>query len=180
MGISEALEDAEIGFRQFEFAIRMLSYCELGHIKPSEFDTEHLIVLHEGNLHFPSGNFSTTDDLIRAASISVLQAFSSSVLVLDKAFEIACIKPDPEAAENFVRLRTLVYMLRCAQAHGPADPRWEARGKYGRTLSVDLDDVAVSLDLAALNGQQFTVDQIGGYYNWWCICRSAIRRLKTH
>ena len=133
-----------------------------------------------GNLHFRSGNFSTSEDLIRAASVAVLQAFSLSVLVLDKAFEIACIKPDPEAADNFVRLRTLVYMLRCAHAHGPADPRWEARGKYARTLRIDLDDVAVSLDLAALNGQQFLVDQIGGYYNWYCICRSAMVRLKTH
>ena len=177
--MQHALEDAEIAFRQFEFVIRMLSYCELGHIRPADFDTDHLIKLDGGNLRFPSGNFSTPDDIIRAANVAVLQAFSLSVLVLDKAFEAACISPDPEGADNVIRLRTLVYMLRCAQAHGPADPRWEVRGKYARTLSVNLDDGHVSLDLAALNGQPFLVDQIKGYYSWYRIWHTSTRRLKA-
>src|SRR5665213_238982 len=178
MNIREALEDVEIGFRQFEFAIRLLSYCELGHVKPGDFDTDHLVMLEGGNLHFPSGKFGTANDINRAASITVLQAFSVSVLVLDKAFEVACMKADPEATDNLVRLRTLVYMLRCAQAHGPADPRWEVRAKYLRTLSVDLDGVPVSLDLAGLNGQPIIIDQIGGYENWYRIHGIAMRTLK--
>jgi hypothetical protein len=177
MSISETLEDVEIGFRQLEFAIRLLSYCELGHVKPSDFDTDHLVMLEGGSLHFPSGHFSTADEMNRAASIAVLLAFSASVLVLDKAFEVAGMKPDPEASDNIVRLRTLVYMLRCTQAHGPADPRWEVRGKYIRTLTVDLDGIAVSLDLAALNGQPFIIDQIGGYQNWYRIRNMAVREL---
>jgi hypothetical protein len=104
-------------------------------------------------------------------------SFSGSVLVLDKAFEVAGIKADPEASDNTVRLRTLVYMLRCAQAHGPADPRWEVRGKYIRTLAVDLDGKVVLLDLAALNGQLFIVDQIDGYQNWYRIRNIAVRAL---
>lgn len=178
MNISEALQDVEIAFRQFEFAIRLLSYCELGHVKPADFDTDHLVMLEGGSLHFPTRNFSTLDAINRAASVSVLLAFSGSVLVLDKAFEVVGVKADPEASDNIVRLRTLVYMLRCAQAHGPADPRWEARGRYARTLSVDLDAVAVSLDLAALNAQPFVIDQIGGYGNWYRILHIAMRMLK--
>jgi hypothetical protein len=135
-------------------------------------------MLESGRLHFPSGHFSTTDDIVRGAGIGVLQAFSVSVLVLDKAFEVACIKADPEASDNAVRLRTLVYMLRCAYAHGPADPRWEVRGKYLRTFSVDLDRVPISLDLAALHGQPFLVDHIGGYENWYRIYQMAMRTLK--
>ena len=34
----EAVEDVEIGFRQLEFAIKLLSYCELGKINPAEFE----------------------------------------------------------------------------------------------------------------------------------------------
>jgi hypothetical protein len=70
-------------------------------------------------------------------------------------------------------------MLRCAQAHGPADPRWEVRNKNLRTLSVDLDGVPVSLDLVPLNGQPFDVDQIGGYENWYRIYCIAVRTLKV-
>ncbi len=175
MSVREALEDVEIGFRQLEFAIRLLSYCELGHVTSADFETDHLVMLEGGSLKFPSGNFSNVNDINRAASVAVLLAFSGTVLVLDKAFEVAGINADPEASDNIVRLRTLVYMLRCAQAHGPADPRWEVRGKYIRTLTVDLDGIAVSLDLAALNGQPFIVDQIGGYQNWYRIRNMAVR-----
>ena len=74
MTLREALEDAEIGFRQFEFAVRMLSYCELDHVKPADFDTDHLIMLEGGSLHFPSGHFSTTDHIVRGAGIGASAA----------------------------------------------------------------------------------------------------------
>ncbi len=96
------------------------------------------------------------------------------VLVLDKAFEAAGIAPDPEASDPSAKLRTLLYMLRCAQAHGPADPRWEVRGKYRRTLELDVDGFRISLDLAAFDKQPFTVDQIGGYETWYAIYKMAI------
>jgi hypothetical protein len=177
MNINEALEDVEIAFRQLEFAIKLLSYCELGNIKPEDFDTDHLVMLEGGSLRFPTGNFSAPDDLNRAASVSVLLAFSASVLVLDKAFEVAGIKANPEASDIIGRLRTLVYMLRCAQAHGLADPRWEVRGKYKRTLAVDLEGTSLTLDLATLDGEPFVIDQIGGYGNWYCIRNVARRAL---
>ena len=177
--INEALEDIEIAFRQLEFAIKLLSFCELGHIDPSAFDTDHLVILEGGNLNFPSGHFSTADNIVKAASVSVLLAFSASALVLDKAFEITGPKPDPEAADNIGRLRTLIYMVRCAQAYGIADPRWEARGKYLRTLTVNLDGISISLDLRTLNGQAFHIETLGGYVNWYRIHSAAAQVLST-
>jgi hypothetical protein len=103
-------------------------------------------------------NFSDTDSLISAASISVLLSFSASVVVLDKGFEAVGIKPDADASDNVGRLRTLIHMLRCAQAHGIADPCWEARGKFAHRITVDLDGTQISLDLQALNGQSFHID----------------------
>jgi hypothetical protein len=128
-------------------------------------------------LHFPRGRFSGLDNIIKAAGTSVLAAFSASVLVLDDAFQAAGMKPDPEASENDGQLRTLIYMARCANAHGFATPRWEARGKYGRTLSVNLDGRPISLDLRALHGQDLVVDQLGGYPNWYRIRDTALRLL---
>ena len=175
MEIHEALEDIEIAFRQLEFTIKLLSFCDLGNINPKDFDTDHIIMLEGGSLHFPVGHFSDADSLIRGASISVLLAFSASVLVLDKGFEVIGIKPDPKATDNVGKLRALIYLVRCAQAHGVADPRWEARGRFGRTITVDLDGTPITLDLQAFNGERFHIDQLGGYLNWYRIRDAADR-----
>jgi hypothetical protein len=177
--LSDALEDIEIAFKQLEFTIKLLSFCELGNIKPSEFDTDHIINLEGGRIRFPTGNFSEIGNIINAASVSVLIAFSASVLVLDKAFEIMGMKPDPESVDAVTCLRTLIYMLRCAQAHGVADPRWEVRGKYLCALSLNLGDIALSLNLSKLNGERFDIDQIGGYPNWYQIRHAAVRVLTS-
>jgi hypothetical protein len=173
MEIHEALENIDIAFRQLEFTIKLLSFCELGNINPREFDTHHIVMLGGGNLNFPAGQFSDADSLIRAASISVLLAFSASVLVLDKGFEVIGINPDPEATDNIIRMRTLIYMVRCAQAHGIADPRWNAYGRFARTITIDLDGTPTPLDLRALNGERFHIDQLGGYLNWYRIRNAA-------
>ena len=159
----DALVDVDIGFRQLEFTIKLLTFCELGHICPSDFDTDHLVMLESENLNFPSGNFHDLDSIIRAANINVLQAFSATVLVLDKAFEAAGMKPDPEAVGNDEQLRLLVHMVRCAQAHGIAEPRWEVRKNAFVPLTVNIAERTISLDLRTLHGQVFTVEQIGGY-----------------
>ena len=83
----EAVEDVEIGFQQLEFAIKLLSYIELGKINPVDLDTAHLVQLGTANLHLPSVNFQTTDALVRAAQINLIIAFSATTLVLDQAFD---------------------------------------------------------------------------------------------
>jgi len=175
----EALEDIDIAFRQLEFAIKLLSFCELDHINPKDFDTDHVVLLDGGNLHFPPGQFSDQDSLNRAASISVLLAFSASVLLLDKGFEAIGIAPNPEASDNVGKLRVLIYMVRCAQAHGIADPHWEVRGKFARTITVDVAGTQISLDLAALHGQRFHIDQLGGYENWYRVRAAADRVFRS-
>jgi hypothetical protein len=78
MQVQDALVDIDIAFRQLEFSIKLLSYCELGNIKPSDFDTDHVVVLGNETLNFPSGNFSDPETIIKAAGTSVLVAFSAS------------------------------------------------------------------------------------------------------
>jgi hypothetical protein len=178
--LTETLQELDIAFRQLEFAVRLLSYSELGHVKPSDFDTDHLTRLPNGSLHFPSGNFSEQGSICRAASINFMMAFGTSVLVLDQAFQAFGIEPDPEATDNIGRLRTLVYMVRCAHAHRIADPRWEVRGKYRRTLLVALDRTTISLDLEVLDGSGFDIDSIGGYVGWYEMHRLAKERFAEH
>ncbi|MEY9590994.1 hypothetical protein ABIA06_003285 [Bradyrhizobium yuanmingense] len=165
--LTEILQELAIANRNFEFAIRLLSYCELGNIKPSDFDTDHLTQLPNGSLHFPSGRFADQDSIEGAANVNVLVAFGASVLALDQAFESFGPKPDIESNDNIVRLRTLVYMMRCAYAHRIADPRWEVRAKYRRTLVVMLKSFEIKLDLAPLDQAAFDIDAIGGYLGWY-------------
>lgn len=178
--LTEVLQELNIAFSQLEFAVRLLSYCEQGHVKPSDFDTDHLTQLPNGNLHFPSGNYSDEESICRAASVNVIMAFGTSVLALDQAFDAFGIRPDAEAGDNITRLRTVVYMARCAYAHRIADPRWEVRGKYRRTLVVELLGQQLSLDLAALDGAGFDIDTIGGYVGWYEIHRLAKERFHEH
>jgi hypothetical protein len=149
----DALQEVEIAFRQLEFTIKLLSFCELDHINPSDFDTDHIVLLEQGNLHFPTGHFSDVDNVHRATAVCVSVAFSASALALDQAFEKAGIKPDPQASDKLGQLRVLVHMIRCAHAHGIADPQWKATRHYCRELNFALDGVSVLLDLKALNGR---------------------------
>ena len=132
--------------------------------------------LSTGNLHFPSVNFQSTDALIRAAAINVVIAFSATTLVLDQAFDAIGMKPDFRATDANGRLRLLVYMVRCAYAHGFAYPQWNVTNKKAGVLIVNVDGQTITLDLPRLHGQLFVVDQIGGYENWYRI-RNAAQRL---
>jgi hypothetical protein len=169
----EAIEDVEIAFRQLEFAIKLLSYCELGKINPVEFDTDHLVQLSTGNLHFPSVNFQSKDALIRAASINVVIAFSATTLVLDQAFDAIGMKRDWGATDADGKLRLLVYMVRCAYAHGFANPRWHVTNKKAGVVTLNFDGQTITLDLPRLHGQVFDIEQIGGYENWYRIHNAA-------
>jgi hypothetical protein len=66
-------------------------------------------------------------------------------------------------------------MLRCAYAHGIAEPRWEVHGNYLRTLSVSLDGSPLSLDLTQLNGEVVDFERdLGGHRNWYRIRDATI------
>ena len=166
MTLTDALTDVDIAFRQVEFSIKLLSYCELEKIDPSEFDTDHTTRLETDNLHFPQGHFTSLENIVRAACVCVSSALGTSALALNKAWEVAGIAPDPDSEVETTKLRTVVHMIRCAYAHGVADPKWEVRGAYLRTLKVSLRRGSIELDLRNLHGQSFDFDQLGGHGKW--------------
>jgi hypothetical protein len=172
----EAIEDVEIGFRQLEFAIKLLSYVEAGKINPTDFDTDHLVQLGTADLHFPSVNFQSSDALIRAAQINVVIAFSATTLVLDQAFDAIGMKPDVRATDDAGKLRLLVYMVRCAYAHGFAFPRWNVTNKKASVLTINVEGQTITVDLPCRHGEGFEINHIGGYENWYRI-RNAAQRL---
>jgi hypothetical protein len=144
MTLDEALQDVDIAFRQIEFASKLLAYCESEKINAAAFDTDHFV---------------------RAAMVTVSLAFGASALALDLAYEVAGVQKDVSSDDNDVRIRTLVFMVRCAYAHGIADPKWEVQGKYRRAISVYLGSEEIDIDLTALDGQSFSFDDLGGHQN---------------
>jgi hypothetical protein len=177
--LADALTDVEIAFLQVEFSIKLLSYCELEKINPVEFDTDHVVLLDTENLDFPKGQFSRPEDIIRAAGVYVSSSIGASALVLDKAWEVAGIDPDPDSGDERVKLRTMVYMIRCAYAHGVADPSWEVRGRYRRMLDVNLPNGVIELDLRDRHGQSFDFDQLGGHRKWLDIRDATVAALTS-
>lgn len=179
MTLDEALTDVKIAFLQVEFSIKLLSYCELQKISLAEFDTEQIVLLEHDNLRIPSGNFRRLEDVVRAASVTVSSALGVSALILDKAWEVAGIRPDPQSGDGRVKLRTLVYMVRCAYAHGLADPKWEVRGNFRRVLEVELPNAPLTLDLRELHGQGFDFDVLGGHARWFEIRDASVATIDT-
>ena len=179
MALAEVIQDIELSYRQFEFSIRLLSFCELGKIDPKEFDDDHIIALPEGTLHFPAGQFASKESIQHAAAIGVLITVGAMALAMDRGFEEIKVARDPKATDSTGRLRLLIYMIRCAYAHDVASPCWQARGDFQRQLIIDLDPNPLTLDLADVNGKPFNVEQIGGYYNWDRLYRMVLAILKS-
>ena len=178
MTLCDALQDVDIAFLQLEFSIRLLTFCELEKINPAEFDTDLTVLLDGGNLPYPSGHFSDAANIIRAAGVSVSLAAGASALVLHKAWEVAGIAPDPTSEDRLVQLRTMVYMVRCAYAHGIAEPRWEVRGDFRRSFELRMTDGPVAFDLHEFHGRSFDFDDLGGYRTWFAIRDVTLETLR--
>lgn len=152
---------------QLEFAIKLMCYCELGHVEKMKFDTYVTILLEKENIGFPQGSFDSDQKIISASQINVGICFGVSAIVLDAAFDAAVVSRDPKQCNPNTDLRTLVYMVRCAFAHNPAMPVWEVRGDFARTLNLSLEGRSISLNMALLHGTEFSYDHIGGLATWF-------------
>ena len=145
-----------------------------GHLNLKEFDTDITLLLPRENVGFAPGSFSTQDSIVPPAQAMVSMAFGASAMVLEAAFGAASKKRKPSSRDPADELQTLIYMVRCAFAHNPAMPIWEARGKdYERNLRLELEREAVSIDLVALNGKPFDYEHIGGLANWFKVRAAA-------
>lgn len=177
--LKDALVDVEISTLQLEFAIRILSCSERKLIDTTEFNTIHVVLSKHGSIKFPAGNFATAEDIVRAANVTVSAAFGISALTLDKAWEVAGFQPTPDSEDEIVRLRTLVYMIRCAYAHGMADPRWKVKSSYRRMLRVTLRRKQLQLDLSELDGRRFDFSTLGGHRKWFEILDESVTTIST-
>ena len=176
--LEPALADVEQAFRQLEFAIKLMCYCERGDLDKEKFDSDVLILLEEENVGFPDGSFPSDQEVITASQVNVGICFGVTAIVLDAAFETANIARDPQSQDPKDELRTLVYMVRCAFAHNLAKPCWEARGNFARNIQLNIGETDLSIDMVALHGTDFEYSHIGGFANWYKIRDKAVQEIK--
>ena len=174
-----ALADVAHAFTHLEFSIKLLCYVELDHVDRSKFDTDVTLLLETENVGFPANTFSSLEAIVSAAKAGVGVSFGVSAIVLDAAFETAGLARRPESNDPRDLLRTLVFMVRSAFAHNPAFPRWEVRGPYLRTLQLQLEGEAISVELQQLHGKAFEYGHIGGFANWYRVQRAAVELLNA-
>ncbi len=176
--LESALSDVEHAFKQLEFAIKLMCYCERGDLDKEKFDSDVTILLDEENVGFPNGGFQSDEEVVIASQINFVICFGVSAIVLDAAFEAAKIEPNPNSRNPKDELRTLVYMVRCAFAHNPAKPCWEARRNFARNIQLNLGERDLSIDMVAIHGNDFDYSHIGGFANWYKIREMAVRVIK--
>jgi hypothetical protein len=174
-----ATESVEQAFLQLTFAIKLLTYIELGRIQKAEFDGDVLILLKRRNLRFREQTFRSDNDLVSAAQNNYTLTLGFTSIVLESAMTAAGMPADLPTSSPHRDLRALVYMIRCAFAHDMMHPRWEARGPFARVLDVDLPSERLRVEVEALNGQPFDPIQIGGIEAYFEI-KDAVITLVEH
>jgi len=180
MSLPDAFEDIRIAFLQVEFAIKLLDFCEAGKLDPQEFDTSLLIKGKSANLDLPQGSFSDMNSMVKAANVMVLSSIGTSAIILNKAWEVSGIRltGKPESKED--KLRTVIYMVRCAFAHSPADPKWRVKEKYRKLYQLNLANRTLSFDLRDLDGLPFKfLKTFEDYGNWFEIKELTVAILRN-
>jgi len=170
--IQLALEDVESAFRQLEFAIKLMYYCEDGHLNLTAFNEDSTALFATGSMVF--GSYNTVDEIVTCSKINVNICFGASAIALNAALEMAGI----ERSNHNVAM--VVYMVRCAFGHNIADPRWEVRGNFLREVSLPMDRGQISIDFKNLNGQPFEYKHIGDLPNWYKIKNASVELIKQN
>ena len=172
--LDHAIGDVELAFRLLEFSIRTLNYFELGAVDLDLFGQDTTIKLDEENLTFNDGHFSSDEMAKLTAKTAVGASFGISAIVLDDMFEATDRDRDPTSEDEFYLLWTLIYSVRNAFAHGPANPIWVVKNKYQRKIEFSIAGRKTAIDLAALDGHEFDYSQIGGLAQWFGIKDRAL------
>ena len=179
MCLAKVKEDVEFAFRLLEFAIRTMCYFELGKVDIGLFGQNTIILDENGNINFNGNYFSSKDNAVIVSQINVGAAFGASAIQLNKFFETAGTKRNPDSDDLVSTLSCLVYAVRNAFAHEIADPKWKIDKKYRKKLNIELEGDKITIALDTLHGCEFKYEQIGGLGNWYKIKNESLKLLEA-
>jgi hypothetical protein len=94
----------------------------------------------------------TSEDIANHTKNLRLCVLGTCFLAVDEALdEVFGKKPRTFSDNDIDSLRAIIYMLRCAIAHGIMIPRWQVKGQYRRKFSIK--EIDYEFDATTLDGE---------------------------
>jgi len=128
------------------FTLRLCDMLKKGEIDKNTLNQSVII----DNLRIsPDWKSDIISDLVVNLRLSVL---GTCFIVIDEALNgVFGEKPKKYADNDIDALRAIIYMLRCAIAHSPMAPRWQAKGEYRRKFRIN--EIDYEIDATQLDGK---------------------------
>jgi hypothetical protein len=115
-------------------------------------------------------------DIVQGTSNLRLSALAMAVIVADEAM-CAHGSRDPNDTTELGSARNILYMIRCAFAHGPFSPQWECKGPFQRTYSVP--SIGITFNGSACHGKPYSLEDHGGLKGFYTLlqwCRDELKK----
>jgi len=109
----------------------------------------------------------------------ILSTLAISSQAMDRALDdVFGVKPTwSPSLSDLEATRIIMYMVRCACAHDPMNPRWEVRSDgYRGVLCVK--EIGLELDTTHLHGKELKIDQLGGQMGYVKLLNLCVKFLK--
>lgn len=147
------------------FAFRLYEAASNGFLTPATFGPGVSLQTDRGRVHVAAEY--TPLEIRKWAWNCSLAGIAVSAQAMDRALDDA-FGGKPNKAKGLTDLdsaRVIVYMIRCAFAHDPFNPRWACRGPYVGAFRVE--PLQLVLDTRSLNGEMLTAGHLGGLDGYW-------------
>ncbi|WAJ72143.1 hypothetical protein [Catenovulum adriaticum] len=159
--MQELIEDVELSFKLFEFAVRTMCYAELDKIDSTLFGQDIQLNLTEENVSFSDNNFQDLNEIIKVSKMAVGTAFGSTAICLD-----CLLENNQSKNENIINAKSLISAVRNAFSHGIAAPEWYVKKHNFKIIDLSFIN-GPKVDLESLNKKAFDYSQIGGLAVWY-------------
>lgn len=164
----------EEAFLQLSFAIKLWNFPDVHPIDKNEFDVEIKVIDKDSRICLPANQFKSYDDIKIASENNLSICFGIAANTLWEAIrkknglETGQLDPDVNGINS---IASLVYVIRCCFAHGPAQPVWHITEKYKtqyriRNKTIDLREVE--------DDMPFDYSRIDGHDTLWLLKKIAL------
>lgn len=148
----------------FNLAFKFVKKCDpqQPQITPEMFRNSLPIKTGGRGVVIPEENFS--QQVLEGRARNLLQSALGTLLItIDEAADEIWGSKNSKAVDDLGKARNILYMLRCAYAHGPVEPKWVIKKVYQEQIQLNLPgEIAINFRADLLNGQPFVLDDIGG------------------
>lgn len=108
-----------------------------------------------------------------------LSVLGNCFIVIDEALNgIFGKKPKKYSDNDIDSLRAIIYMLRCAIAHGPTAPSWKVKREYCRRFKIE--EIDYELQLEGLDGKTVEHSDYGGLKGAMSLINYSLEIVRRH